>query len=755
MPKLPLAIVHSFLALSPLVVGQQGGIVSWGSDNYGQVSNTPIGTSFVQVAGGETHSLALKVDGSIVSWGNDLYGQVSNTPLTAGFASIAAGDLHSIAVQSDGSLESWGNDGYSVVSGTPAGTGFVQVSGGHFYSIALKSDGSLFGWGYDSYWQVSDIPSGNNLLQVACGYEHVVALLDNGSIVAWGRDNYGQVANIPSGTDFVQVAAGDEHSVGLKSDGSIVSWGRDSSGEVSGTPPGTGFVKVACGRHHSVALNSDGTIASWGGDVSGVVSSTPTGADYWDVAAGEYHSVSLLLNDADADGLSDESEDQNANGVVDPGETDPLDQDTDDDGISDGEEVSSPRPDTRWILGPSGNYYRLAAADTWSQARASAVSQGHDLASAQDQSEADWLYVTFGEISGDFWIGLTDFSGIFEWSDGSPVSYTQWATGEPNTTFVAAYVGGPAASEPGNWYAEFAGVTSRMAVWETPGPNPPQTALDPLSWDTDGDGLGDGQEDGLGAILWDGDLDGDGIPDVGGTDPLAFVPDSDPLSTTDPLDLDSDEDGLSDGAEDADGDGSTGVAETSPVLADTDGDGLTDGLELGLTVGTLDTDGNVFIPDSDPWTTTDPLELDTDLGGVEDGIEDQNLDGAVDTWETDPNLGSDEAFAFYVSNALPGEKLQFEVFNATPNTPILPAASLAGPGPIMLTIGILMDLSSPVNALTPRLAGSAGHAAWEGQRLPNAVQLGRDIWFQAIEVPLSPFLPPRASNPILLPVGSN
>ena len=463
----------------------------------------------------------------------------------------------------------------------------------------------------------------------------------------------------------------------------------------------------------------------------------------------------LIPLDTDQDGLPDFQEDTNDNGIVDAGETDPLDQDTDDDGLSDGEEVNTLRLDTRWLQGPNGNFYRLASSDTWSQARVAAVAQGYDFTSVQDQAEADWLFQTFGDVGDGYWIGLNDFFGIFEWSDGSPVSYTQWATGEPNTTFVAAYVGGPSASEPGNWYAEFAGVTSRLAVWEAPGPNPPQTSLDPLSWDTDGDGLGDGQEDGLDAIVWDGDLDGDGVPDVGGTDPLVFVPDGDPLSTTDPLDLDSDEDGLSDGAEDFDGDGSTGLTETSPILADTDGDGLPDGLELGLTAGTLDTDGNVFIPDSDPLTTTSPLELDTDLGGVEDGVEDQNLDGAVDTWETDPYLGSDEAFAFYVSNALPGEKLQFEVFNATPNTPILPAASLAGPGPIMLTIGILMDLSEPITSLTPRLAGSGGHAAWEGQRLPNAVQLGRDIWFQAIEVPLSPFLPPRASNPILLPVGSN
>jgi len=47
------------------------------------------------------------------------------------------------------------------------------------------------------------------------------------------------------------------------------------------------------------------------------------------------------LADSDNDGLPDSVEDSNGNGVVDPGETDPLDADTDDDGLSDGVEDSN------------------------------------------------------------------------------------------------------------------------------------------------------------------------------------------------------------------------------------------------------------------------------------------------------------------------------------------------------------------------------------------------------------------------------
>ncbi len=47
-----------------------------------------------------------------------------------------------------------------------------------------------------------------------------------------------------------------------------------------------------------------------------------------------------LNPDTDTDGLFDGVEDSNGNGSVDPGETDPLDSDSDDDGLTDGYEVS-------------------------------------------------------------------------------------------------------------------------------------------------------------------------------------------------------------------------------------------------------------------------------------------------------------------------------------------------------------------------------------------------------------------------------
>jgi len=748
-------ILSIFLALVPasecLALAQQDVIASWGINQYGQVSTSPTGRDFIQVAAGSGHSLALHLDGSIESWGKDGSGQVTDTPLGIGFIQVASGWNHSLALDRSGSITSWGYDGNGQVSNTPTSGGFVQIAGGANHSLALQFDGSIVSWGSDSWGQVSNTPTGHDFVQVAGGSSHSLALRRDGSIVSWGLDTSGEVSGTPPGTDFVQVAGGGSHSLALRLDGSIVAWGSDSHGGVSTAPTGMNFVQIADGQSHSLALKSDGTLLSWGNDSFGAVSSTPTGTGFFQIVCGSEFSLALSGTDSDGDGLLNRREDINENGIVDQGETDPFDQDSDDDGLGDGEEVDSLRTDTRWLQSPTGSYYRLAPANTWSQARLAAVAQGYDLTSIQDQAEADWLYSTFGEVSGGFWIGLNDFSGIFEWSDGSPVNYTQWATGEPNTTFVAAYIGGLSEAEPGNWYADFAGITPRRAVWESPGPNAPQTALDPLAWDTDGDGLSDGQEDGVDSIYWDGF----GIAGVTGTDPLLFTVDADPLTTTDPLDLDSDEDGLTDGEEDLDGDGATGIGETNPTLFDTDGDTLADGLELGLTTATLDTDGNVFTPDADPLSTTNPLVMDTDAGGISDGLEDQNSDGAINTWETDPNLPADDEFAFYVSNVQPGQKLQFEVYQATPNTPVIPAVSVAGNGPVLLSIGVTLDLSLPILTFFPVISGPIGFSAWEGPRVPGNVPHGKQVWFQAVEIPFSPVLQPRASNPILLPVGSN
>ncbi|HEY5960754.1 MAG TPA: isopeptide-forming domain-containing fimbrial protein [Polyangiaceae bacterium] len=174
------------------------------------------------------------------------------------------------------------------------------------------------------------------------------------------------------------------------------------------------------------------------------------------------------------------------------------------------------------------------------------------------------------------------------------------------------------------------------------------TKTDPLAADTDGGGVRDGSED---ANL-NGRVDtGESDPTLGhGADDLAVVDsDADGLSNlletflhSNPNDRDSDDDGVPDGSEpnpsdDVDGDGLIDLLD-----ADSDNDGLFDGTELGLDCTNPDTDSTVKACRGDAdagQSRTSPLLRDTDHGGVMDGSEDANLDGRVDTGETNPITG--------------------------------------------------------------------------------------------------------------------
>ena len=129
---------------------------------------------------------------------------------------------------------------------------------------------------------------------------------------------------------------------------------------------------------------------------------------------------------------------------------------------------------------------------------------------------------------------------------------------------------------------------------------------------------------------WQNDMDNDGITDTieDGAGSCTFSDDAD-----------TDDDGIPDGVEDKNQNGIVDAGETDPCLADSDNDGIQDGTETGLILTDIgsDTDTEVFIPDADPYTTTDPLDDDTDNDGHNDGEEDINFNGRVDEGETDPN----------------------------------------------------------------------------------------------------------------------
>jgi alpha-tubulin suppressor-like RCC1 family protein len=252
-----------------------GSLWTWGYNAYGQlgVNNTtsrftPVttllgGTNWKSIAGGGFHTIALKTDGSLWTWGRNSYGQLGvnnttsrSTPVTTllggnNWKSIAGGNSHTVALKTDGSLWTWGRNSYgqlgvndttnrlTPVTTLLGGTNWKSIAGGDFHIIALKTDGSLWTWGNNFSGQlgvnnttdrstpVTTLLGGNNWKSIAGGFYHTIALKTDGSLWTWGFNYYGQlgvnnttsrstpVTTLLGGNNWKSIACGGYHTVAL------------------------------------------------------------------------------------------------------------------------------------------------------------------------------------------------------------------------------------------------------------------------------------------------------------------------------------------------------------------------------------------------------------------------------------------------------------------------------------------------------------------------------------------------------------
>ncbi len=214
--------------------------------------------------------------------------------------------------------------------------------------------------------------------------------------------------------------------------------------------------------------------------------------------------------------------------------------------------------------------------------------------------------------------------------------------------------------------------------------------------------------------------DPDGSPADMGAFPLPYAYGDD----------DADDDGLLDADELA-------IHGTSPDEFDTDGDGLGDGQELGVTYSTAPADTNqaIFVEDSDPLTTTDPLLYDSDTGGASDGNEDINKNGAVDANEGDPNASLDDLFQMSVQGLSPNQQATISVWDCHPGFVVVPFYSLAGQASNVLAAynQLELQLTQPVTQLSGMQTGPSG-TAFSVVWVPPFAPIGRTVYWQAVEV---------------------
>lgn len=307
-------------------------VFSWGSNSFGQlgdgsstgtVRGAPGQVSLADVtdlSGGREHVVALKSDGTVVSWGSDDFGQLGNntnlsnssTPVSvAGLTSVKDvddGHYHSLALKTDGTVWGWGQNALGQLGqgndtspvAVPVRWGSIQnavgVYGGRDMTYVLDADGAL--WcsggngpecGLSTRAEIRTpvaVPGLPDLLDVAGGRNHGVALAVDGTVWTWGANDSGQLGRgdfaahtapqkVPGLTKVVDVGAGADHSMVVTEGGQVYVWGAGSRGELGlGTqnnrPSPTlvstlsGIVEVNAGRSHSFAIGGDGRLWAWG-----------------------------------------------------------------------------------------------------------------------------------------------------------------------------------------------------------------------------------------------------------------------------------------------------------------------------------------------------------------------------------------------------------------------------------------------------------------------------------------------------------
>ena len=321
-------------AVTAAITGPSGATLRYTTDGSDPVDSSPTVSGTGQLA--VTRSFVLKVR----AW---VAGQDPSPIRRADFlitGAVAGSYQWTAALKADGTVWTWGYNGQGQLGdGTTTNrlvptqvlTGAIAIGVGERHMLAVKSDGTVWAWGQNGSGQLGDgttterhVPvqvSGlTNVIAVAGGTAHSLALKQDGTVWAWGANTSGEVGNNTitqqktpiqvaglSGVD--QIAAGDEFSLALQHDGGatgfVWAWGDNGSGQLGdGTTTDrhlpvlvAGLVAVrgiAAGRDATVALQADDTVVTWGANGYGQLGTGTTGLATLPVAVPLVNSVSSV-----------------------------------------------------------------------------------------------------------------------------------------------------------------------------------------------------------------------------------------------------------------------------------------------------------------------------------------------------------------------------------------------------------------------------------------------------------------------------
>lgn len=128
------AIAMAMGAAGVLVLAADASLVQWGS-----MVQPPESQGFAAVAVGDGHFVGAKEDGDVVVWGDNWYGQGLVPDSATDVVAVAAGGDSSLALRRDGTLVAWGDPSFSSSQIPPLPRQVIAISKGSLHSLALLS----------------------------------------------------------------------------------------------------------------------------------------------------------------------------------------------------------------------------------------------------------------------------------------------------------------------------------------------------------------------------------------------------------------------------------------------------------------------------------------------------------------------------------------------------------------------------------------------------------------------------------------
>jgi alpha-tubulin suppressor-like RCC1 family protein len=441
------------------------------------------------------------------------------------------------------------------------------VAAGEAFSMALKADGTVWTWG-DNYWaQLGDggtsYPNRTSPFQVlsgataiAAGFHHALVVKADGTVWAWGENAGGEVGDntttrrtapvqVPGLTNAVAVAAGFYNSYALKADGTVWAWGANANGQIGDgttTPrltavqiPGlAGVLAIAAGQNFALALVSQGaqagTVWAWGTNTGGQLGDGSTIAALTPQQVSGATQVKSVVAGANWAGARTSDDELLLWGTNDAGQMA--------NGVQNSSNNLRPVRTGPW-MGPlaaigGGYFHALTVAKdggVWGWGR----NCESELASPPcDYRLSVELIPAFSNASfvtggGYHTIAIAQDGGVWSWGYNGQGEMADGTTVTPRTTPFQV----PSFQLVNNAYLAGDQDNDGLSTWREY-----QIGTDPLSSDTDGDGIPDGVDAASGDIGTNLDPDGDGLSNA---QELAVG--------TDAYNADTDGDGVNDGAD--------------------------------------------------------------------------------------------------------------------------------------------------------------------------------------------------------------